>query len=570
MTFQSSLQWASQGWRGPIIAALLALVAGLPGVFAMPPLDRDESRYAQATAQMLESGDFVVIRFQEEPRFKKPVGVHWLQAASVAAVSAAEDRQIWAYRLPSLLGAMLAAGACAWGAAALFGPLAGLFAGSLLGTSFLLSTEAFIAKTDALLAGTVTLALAALARLYLARRGGPPAGRPVKLVFWLGLSGALLVKGPVGLAVIALTIAALVLRERRIDWLKDLGLIWGPILMLAIVGPWAAAVTVATDGAFWTSALMGDLAPKLVGGHESHGALPGYHLLLLGLLAFPMTLLIPAGLAHGWRNRAEPGVRFALCWLIPTWILFELAPTKLVHYTLPAYGALAWLAAAALTGAIATPWRWIGGVWAALGGFVFAAVAFYLVSRFGGAADVTAAALAGGLLAAAGFIGAFMLVNKAARGGMVAAIGLAVLGHAAFAAGLAPGLSPLWLSERVARILESEQLLPRQGAPAPVMLAGYAEPSLVFALGTTTELGDGTEAAAAIADFRTAVVEDRQEEAFRQALDARGLEVRQIREVSGLNYSRGAASRLRIYVNAAPRPLQVRALPPGVEPGVAP
>ena len=120
------------------------------------------------------------------------------------------------------------------------------------------------------------------------------------------------------------------------------------------------------------------------------------------------------------------------------------------------------------------------------------------------------------------------------------------------------------------RILESEQLLPRQGAPAPVMLAGYAEPSLVFALGTTTELGDGTQAAAAIADFRTAVVEDRQEAAFRKALDARGLEVRQIREVSGLNYSRGAASRLRIYVNAAPRPAQVRALPPGVEPGVAP
>ena len=53
------------------------------GMLAVPPLDRDESRFAQATAQMLESGDFTVIRFQEEPRFKKPVGIHWLQAASV-------------------------------------------------------------------------------------------------------------------------------------------------------------------------------------------------------------------------------------------------------------------------------------------------------------------------------------------------------------------------------------------------------------------------------------------------------------------------------------------------------
>lgn len=559
MTFQSSLQWASQGWRGPAFAALLALIAGLPGVFAMPPLDRDESRYAQATAQMLESGDFVVIRFQDEPRFKKPVGIHWLQAASVAAVSAPEDRQIWAYRLPSLLGAMLAAAACAWGAAALFNPMTGLFAGALLGTTFLLSTEAFIAKTDAVLAGTLTLALAALARLYAARRGGPAAGRPMKLVFWLGLSAALLVKGPVGLVVVGLTIAALCLWDRRIDWLKDLGLIWGPILLLAIVGPWAAAVTVATDGAFWSTAILGDMAPKLVGGHESHGAPPGYHLALLGLLAFPMTLLIPAGLIHGWTERAHPGVRFALCWLVPTWILFELAPTKLVHYTLPTYGALAWLAAAALQKGLTAPGRWLGAVFLVLGGFTFAGVAFYLLSRFGGAADVTAAALTGGLLAGAGFIGAFMMINRAPRGATVAAIGLAVLGHGAFAAGLAPGLSAFWLSDRVKNILESERLLPRQGAPAPVTVAGYAEPSLVFALGTATELGHAPEAASAIAAFRTVIVAESEDSAFRRALDAKGLEVRQIRDVAGLNYSRGAATRLRIYVNAAPRPAPLRA-----------
>ena len=114
-----------RGWRGPALAAFVAFLAGLPGLLAVPPLDRDESRFAQATAQMLESRDFVVIRYQEEPRFKKPVGIHWLQAASVSLVSNPEDREIWAYRIPSLLGAMLAAAACAWGAAAFFGPLGG-------------------------------------------------------------------------------------------------------------------------------------------------------------------------------------------------------------------------------------------------------------------------------------------------------------------------------------------------------------------------------------------------------------------------------------------------------------
>ena len=58
------------------------LAALLPGALRLPPIDRDESRYAQATKQMLETKDFVRIRFQDEPRNKKPAGVHWMQAAS--------------------------------------------------------------------------------------------------------------------------------------------------------------------------------------------------------------------------------------------------------------------------------------------------------------------------------------------------------------------------------------------------------------------------------------------------------------------------------------------------------
>ena len=99
----------SRGWIGPLMAAVVVMVSALPGLVALPPLDRDESRFAQATAQMLETGDFVNIRYQDAARDKKPVGIHWLQAASVAATSSAEARAIFAYRLPSLLGAALAA-----------------------------------------------------------------------------------------------------------------------------------------------------------------------------------------------------------------------------------------------------------------------------------------------------------------------------------------------------------------------------------------------------------------------------------------------------------------------------
>src|SRR5947208_10517780 len=75
---------------------------------AIPPLDRDEARFAQATRQMLETGDFLRIRFQDEARNKKPAGIYWLQAVSVSAFSTPAATAIWPYRLPSLLGGIAA------------------------------------------------------------------------------------------------------------------------------------------------------------------------------------------------------------------------------------------------------------------------------------------------------------------------------------------------------------------------------------------------------------------------------------------------------------------------------
>jgi len=544
----------SRGWRGPALAALVALIAGLPGLLAMPPLDRDESRFAQATAQMLERDDFVVIRFQDAPRFKKPVGIHWLQAASVAAFSDPEARQIWAYRLPSLLGAMLAAAACAWGATALFDARTGLIAGAMLGGGFLLSTEAFIAKTDAVLCGATTLALAALARIYAETHGGPPAGRRTRLAFWLGLAVATLVKGPIGPMVAALTLVTLAVADRKAGWanstawIRSLGWIWGPILLLAVIGPWAWAVTVATDGGFWSAAIAGDLAPKLAGGQETHGAPPGFHALMTSFLFFPGTLLLPAGLVLGWRGRAEPGVRFALAWLIPAWIIFEITPTKLVHYTLPAYPALAILAAAALRAPLGRRVRWIGAGLAALAGIVLAAGVGYLASLYGGSGELPAAMAAGLLLAAAGLGGAYMLVRREATQAILAAVVLAVLGHGVLVAGLAPRLQPLWLSKRTEDVLARARLLPRQGiAPSPIAVAGYAEPSLVFGVGTATDLGDALDAANAISDGRAAVVEGREEKAFQEAVAGLHVVPRPVGQVKGLDYSTGKKMTLNIY-----------------------
>ena len=157
--------------RAVIVLVVAALLNILPGFFAIPPTDRDESRFAQATKQMLESGDFIDIRFQETTRYKKPVGIYWLQASVVKTAQALGMRDavttIWLYRIPSLLGAVGAVLLTYWASLAFLTRRASLFAGLMMATCILLSVEGRIAKTDACLLLTAVAAMGAMARAYL-------------------------------------------------------------------------------------------------------------------------------------------------------------------------------------------------------------------------------------------------------------------------------------------------------------------------------------------------------------------------------------------------------------------
>lgn len=543
-------------WRGPVLAALVALIAALPSLMLLPPLDRDESRYAQATAQMLETGDLVDIRFQEDPRYKKPVGIYWLQAAAVSLVSDAEARDIRPYRIPSLLGAMLAAAACAWAGGALFGQRAGFLAGAMLGATFLLSTEAGIAKTDAMLAGSVTLAMAALARLYLAAREGRAPARLHKLLFWLGLGLSILIKGPIGPMVVISALVMLTVWDRNARWLTRLGWGWGLPLLALMVGPWAIAITIASDGAFWRDAVGGDLGQKVVGVDESHGGFPGYYLLLAPVLLFPATLLLPAALSTGWARRAEPGVRFALCWLIPTWIIFELTPTKLPHYTLPTFGAIALLAAAAMTRPIGTLSRRLGAGLMLFAALVISAAAVYGLTEFGTSTAQTWATMTLAFSLAAAAVGGFLLLNGASTSGLLAAMAFGILAHAALA-GEIRQLRPLAIAPRLDAALMDAGLHPRQGrVGAPVAITTFHEPSFVFLTGTTTRLTDAEGAAAALVAGRPAIVEAADADAFAAALAARRAPPpRAVAVVTGHNYSKGDDVELTIYAPEQARPL---------------
>ena len=83
---------------------LTILIFILPGFYSLPPLDRDEARFAQASRQMLESGDYITIKFQEELRSKKPIGIYWIQSFSAKIFG--KDK-IFSYRIPNILASLM-------------------------------------------------------------------------------------------------------------------------------------------------------------------------------------------------------------------------------------------------------------------------------------------------------------------------------------------------------------------------------------------------------------------------------------------------------------------------------
>jgi len=492
----------ARGWRGYLIVGLIALMSAMLGAGRVPVMDADEARFAQATRQMVESGDYVRIRLQDEERNRKPVGAHWAQAAAVNLVSSERTNTIWPYRLPSALGLVLAALATLWGGTALLGARPAFLGAGLLAAGMLASFEGMTAKTDALLLGFTTLALAALAHL---RTNDAP--RRTALVFWAALACGVLIKGPVTPLVAGLALAALAAWERRALWMKPL-LWWpGPALALLILAPWSIAISLATDGRFFWDMVFGDIAPKLFTGHESHFALPGYHLFLLPFLIFPATYALPAVARLGWDTLRAPRndvdfapLRFLIAWAAPTFLFFELAPTKLAHYTLPVYPAIALLCGAGLMAMRGRRWRTAhpaGVVMFGVAGAVLVAGTAFAATFMPGdfAADIrraVSAALVGVAIVGGALAGLIAFRRPAARAAVLIACALAL--SFSLRERLLPEARTLFVSNEIVAALTRARLTPH--AERRLWVVGYNEPSLVFLTRTAVRLAETRDAGA--------------------------------------------------------------------------
>jgi len=542
--------------RAAGLLVLFCLIAFLPGFFQIPPVDRDEARFAQATKQMVESGDYVDIRFQDEVRYKKPVGIYWLQAAVVNAGAALgvprAHTTIWLYRVPSLFGAICAVLLTYWAALAFVARRTASIAALMMASSILLGVEARLAKTDAVLLACSVAAMGAMARIYVTRRRRPelPIGWHLQAILWTAMAAGVLIKGPLIVMFVALPAIALSILDRNAGWLRALRPFTGIVWMLALVLPWFVAIVLRSGDSFFEQAIGHDMLAKVANAQEAHGAPPGYYFLLFWVTFWPGSVL--AGLAAPaiWRARREPGAQFLLAWVIPSWIVFEAVITKLPHYVLPLYPAIAILIAGALEGGELVRARWL--VRGTVGWFLLPAVIAALVPVVFVVAGGDLGIQAWPFAAAAMIFGLFAWWLYEADGaersllrGMLASACIALAVYAV----TFPSLPALFPSAMIAEDLAGS------GCASPQVAATgyYQEPSLVFLLGTDTRFTDGAGAAEFLNQgaCHFALIDAHSERAFVQRADAIGLRYALSTRIDGYNISIGRPVALSIFRSSA-------------------
>ena len=534
--------------------SVLYLLLGVLTIFVLvghqmvPPMDRDESRFAQASKQMVESGDLITVRFQDELRAKKPVGIYWLQSAS-ASLFGQDD--IAVYRLPSLLGLLLALVGTYHAGLFLYQPRLALIGTAFLGTSLVVFAEAHLAKTDALLMGLCVWQQLSLLIIYRAYLAGTAPPRPAFLAFWIIMGLAVLVKGPIAPLLAILTVASLMIWHRDLGLLRRMRALSGFAIVAAIVLPWATLVSLATDGAFLDIAIKGDFLAKVQSGQESHGAPPGTYLALLVILLWPACLLLPRALLSLRQILANNEARFMLAWLVPFWLVIELTPTKLPHYPLPVLPALALLCVVGIRTALPktklarysiTTFEFL----ALLVAVVFAMLLIWAAMNYGGDNSVVAFAFAGlGTIAAAcaSWFGLQWILTQTIR--PLAMMLAAAMAFNIFAiGGLLPSLERIHMSTAISKVIDQ---MPAR--PPAIAAAGYHEPSLVFLLGKDLLLLNGREAAFFLGEASggVALIESRQNDVFLETANALGLRLDTPIQVSGINMSKGQSVIMLIY-----------------------
>ena len=481
---------------GLLLAILIIASSGLYliGNGSVALWDRDEPRYAQTSRQMWKSGDWVVPHYLDLVRTAKPPLIYWCQAAAMSELG----DNAFAARLPSAVAIIILLILLPAVLLRHIGLQRTLWTVFIFATSGLVIANAKLCITDAVLLLWVTIAQFCLYSIW---RGN--ASWPVVLTMAVAIGLAGLTKGPVILGFLAMTLLALgvfrLIDSRFIPLPADetlpvrrrpshifLKTIIGFLIVTAITLPWVFLVNHRAS-AFLRTAVGHEVWDRMMTPLEQHTGPPGYYLLTIWLTFFPWSMLLPTAIGLAIRYRANPQTRFAMAAIVGPWIMLECVRTKLPHYFLPVFPALAFLTADAIVRCLSGQHDHLKsrGFIRAIGvcGVLIAVAtsAPWLVMRAYHPlpyAAMTVISILGVLFGVTVFT--LFKIRRTAAGAL--AMGICTMALVGVIYGwYLPQAQFLQLSPRVADVLIAHDVV----HPHQVIMLGYMEPSLAFYQGGT-------------------------------------------------------------------------------------
>jgi 4-amino-4-deoxy-L-arabinose transferase-like glycosyltransferase len=325
----------------------LSLALLLAGNWILPLTDRDETRFAEASREMIQRGDYVVPWFNGQWRFDKPILIYWCQSASYRVLG----ENAFAARLPSVLftvGTILLL--VYWGRK---------ISGS--GKTAFMAGAMFLAGLHVAIIGRVATADMAMVFFFaLAVWSGWELTRPEQprrqfwwWIFYVTLALGFLAKGPEAWLPLLGMILGCALRKEHFR-LPVLETVAGFGVTVALVAMWGIPALEQTHGQFLNVGIGEHVVFRSVGIIDSHGlkgmagfvALLPLYFLTFFVSFFPWSTRVPGALRRWWPARGRDVIGWYL--LVQTAIVFgvfSLVRTKLPHYTMPAFPCIAlWLA----------------------------------------------------------------------------------------------------------------------------------------------------------------------------------------------------------------------------------
>ena len=325
---------------------LLAALTFFAGLGRGAITDSDEAFYAEASREMVASGDWITPYYNYEPRFQKPILYYWLTSVTYFVTGASETgARLWAALAGVGLVLVTAAAGRRW-----YDEATGLLAGAIVATNFGYFSIGRMALPDLPLTFCITLAIWAALVSTLEQERNP---RKFVILAALGLGLGFLVKGPVGVIIPLIVIVPVLMIERRSIGLNPADIVLGFIVFIAVAMPWYLVMWMRHGTDYLRSFFVGDNFERFATDRFNDPRPWWFYLPVVagGLLPWtPLALAWLGPLTQFVRGRRAVGtidLRLLLWALLPL-AFYSISIGKQPRYVLPVLPPLALLLASSI------------------------------------------------------------------------------------------------------------------------------------------------------------------------------------------------------------------------------